>query len=560
MSHLYSQIHKYDGPPQFDRKVSGASGASGGESTVSDVTLEHALKPPPDAELLPPPPDVESLDEVLQEDLLKPDPDEVLKDDPDITVSEEGSAAIAIVEDGATEYDVSIAGKSGEVQPLDKLESIQYSEQASLPEDRAVYQLDELEIDEPGKGPIGGGTSDSAGRRRWHLIGGAVALLIVAAIVATVVVLTSKRNGNNEPSSGNKDDSPTVPPQKTPSPVETIPASPKPSPITQVPVTPIPVQAPVAAPSDAPNISPTQIPLMPPSNVTTSPTNASTTPQSTLAPAINPTDINTTILLTQRISGLLLSEAFDGGEALQTPGTPQNEAYQWLLNNTLLGQYMDYNILQRYSAVTLYSATNGSSWTESEFWLSDLPLCQWNSTVDYDLRCVQDEILAALALTGNGLSGTLPLEIAHMYALVAIILHGNGLFGPIPSEIFSELQSLAFVDFWLNDLSGTLHTEIGLCKELTFFDVDTNFLSGTLPTELGELSSIQTLWLNNNDFTGEIPTELGRLMTLEELYLTDNSFTGVVPREVCALPSLTSLEVDCDVGCSCCTNQCNETR
>jgi hypothetical protein len=262
----------------------------------------------------------------------------------------------------------------------------------------------------------------------------------------------------------------------------------------------------------------------------------------------------------QRITTLLLSEAFDGGEALRTSGSPQEEASQWLLNNIQLETYTDYGTMQRYAAAALYYATDGQSWVASDLWLSDEPLCQWNSTVEYELRCAESQFLVALSIPDNGLVGTLPPEVAHMTSLLAIFLNQNEISGTIPKEIFSQLTSLVSVDFWLNSLSGTLPTTIGLSSNLQYLDVDSNSLTGNLPSELGALSSIQTLWLNNNNFTGEIPTELGRLMSLEELYLIDNRLEGAVPSALCALPSLVILEADCDVACSCCTNVCSAPR
>lgn len=82
---------------------------------------------------------------------------------------------------------------------------------------------------------------------------------------------------------------------------------------------------------------------------------------------------------------------------------------------------------------------------------------------------------------------------------------------------------------YLNAISGSIPTELGLATNLRDLALDVNQLSGPLPSQLGSLTGLQTLWLNDNYFTGTLPSELGDLTLLSELSLQNNWFNGIVP-------------------------------
>jgi hypothetical protein len=105
----------------------------------------------------------------------------------------------------------------------------------------------------------------------------------------------------------------------------------------------------------------------------------------------------------------LSSEAsFDGGAAVRSPSTPQNNAMQWLQNSTLLTNYTDAKKIQRYALATLFFSTSGSEWKENTGWLSDDDECDgW-----YSIACTDDGAITSLLLPSNGLNGTLPEELA----------------------------------------------------------------------------------------------------------------------------------------------------
>ena len=71
----------------------------------------------------------------------------------------------------------------------------------------------------------------------------------------------------------------------------------------------------------------------------------------------------------------------------------------------------------RAALVAFYEATGGDGWTNNDGWLGDSPIGQWHGvTVDADGR------IAALALNGNNLVGTVPPELGSLTALAQIDL------------------------------------------------------------------------------------------------------------------------------------------
>jgi len=110
----------------------------------------------------------------------------------------------------------------------------------------------------------------------------------------------------------------------------------------------------------------------------------------------------------------LSSESFDGGVALRTPSTPQNEAMKWLANSSMLANTTDDKKLQRYALATLYYSTNGEAWENGTGWLSDDDECVgwYQKGLTEGTVCTSDGSLMRLNVPSNNLVGTLPEEIA----------------------------------------------------------------------------------------------------------------------------------------------------
>ena len=164
----------------------------------------------------------------------------------------------------------------------------------------------------------------------------------------------------------------------------------------------------------------------------------------------------------------------------------------------------------RRALVALYEATGGENWKNSTNWLSDEPVHRWYGvTAAPAVRATgtsprATEAGAALSLSGNDLSGTIPPELGNLVNLRELDLSDNGLSGTIPPELGN------LVNLELLDLSG-------------------NMLSGVIPVELGSLRSLRTLRLQGNaDLSGILPLSLSGMTSLQTLNLTGTGLCAPV--------------------------------
>jgi hypothetical protein len=109
------------------------------------------------------------------------------------------------------------------------------------------------------------------------------------------------------------------------------------------------------------------------------------------------------------LESLLIQKAFDNGTALQTPLTPQNNALNWLANNTHLDSYLDAKKIQRYALATLFFSTNGTSWFKKDAWMSNEDECGWSKQIT--CPCENGSV-EKLSLSYNNLVGKIQIELA----------------------------------------------------------------------------------------------------------------------------------------------------
>ena len=119
----------------------------------------------------------------------------------------------------------------------------------------------------------------------------------------------------------------------------------------------------------------------------------------------------------------------------------------------------------REALVAFYNATDGENWDESNSWLSDAPLGEWEGvTTDNDGRVIR------LILSGYRLIGEIPAELGSLSNLTILYLSGNELSGEIPAELGS-LSNLVGLNLSGNQLSGEIPAELGSLSNLGYLDL-----------------------------------------------------------------------------------------
>ena len=120
--------------------------------------------------------------------------------------------------------------------------------------------------------------------------------------------------------------------------------------------------------------------------------------------------------------------------------------------------------------VALYTATDGTNWTNSTNWNSEEPLSSWHGvTTNSDGRVTR------LVLNNNGLNGALPSALGDL----------------------SELEQLNLED---NDLSGALPSALANLTNLTSLRLTrSRALTGPLPDGLRELADLTTVQIRDTE-------------------------------------------------------------
>lgn len=245
--------------------------------------------------------------------------------------------------------------------------------------------------------------------------------------------------------------------------------------------------------------------------------------------------------------------------ALEDANSSQSQAYQWMnesiqLNSTLFQQdtleSAVSRMTQRFALATLYFAASGSGWSNRDNWLdANVNECGWAGCV-----CTPGTGITGLLLPGNGLDGTVPLEIFLLSSSLNVLnLEENILKGTLPTQL-GLMSSLQTFQGGAIQLQGSIPASLGSMSALTWLDLSQNQLKGPIPPTLGQLSSLSQLTLSDNSLTGEVPSELGLATNLARFQISGNDeLRGTIPSEICALDSLEALTVDCStMSCDCC--------
>ena len=216
-------------------------------------------------------------------------------------------------------------------------------------------------------------------------------------------------------------------------------------------------------------------------------------------------------------------------------------------NNTAVPNPADNPGLMR-DCIALLAAKDALRGTATLNWSVDTPISDWDGVkVSGSPVRVTSLVLVSEGLTGtippdlarldgleylwlgyNQLTGEIPAALGGLASLKSLLFNRNRLTGAVPRELggLSRLESL-----WLNEnqLSGEIPASLGDLNNLRQLLLAGNRLSGAIPSVLGDLSNLEHLKLNYNQLTGEIPATLGRLSNLKDLLLGVNQLTGCIP-------------------------------
>ena len=144
--------------------------------------------------------------------------------------------------------------------------------------------------------------------------------------------------------------------------------------------------------------------------------------------------------------------------------------------------------------------------------------CAWAG-----VTCDDSFLVTAIALSGRGLTGTIPSAISALSALTTLTsldLHSNDLKGTLPSTI-SAVTSLSSLRLDFNSLTGTIPASVSALASLTKLDLHSNYFTGTVPDSLNTLS-LSKYNFNLNLLTGTLP-----VWSVSSIDLTDDTATVV---------------------------------
>ena len=186
--------------------------------------------------------------------------------------------------------------------------------------------------------------------------------------------------------------------------------------------------------------------------------------------------------------------------------------------------------------VALFKSTNGASWKEHPGWFETDDPCYW-----YGVTCEAGHV-TELVLSGNSLSGSLPVELRDLAHLRVIRIFDNHLSGSLSPEL-GRLSSLVELDLARNRFSGEIPAELGRLTKLNWLNLSGNELRGTIPAQLGALGQLNYLNLASNLLSGSIPGALGNLKYLNNLDLSHNQLSGSIPDELVHIPDSSWLDL-----------------
>ena len=222
------------------------------------------------------------------------------------------------------------------------------------------------------------------------------------------------------------------------------------------------------------------------------------------------------------------------GDSLMDKSSPQSMARKWLLDEDPAQVSIrvdgEERVIQRYALSVLHFALEGGNWTTGDF-LTGASECDWTGVTCNDAG--MDEILD---LSGLGLRGSIPPEMAELSFLQNIVLSENIISGEIPSRLWS-LPFLHVLNLSKNHLSSTISPFLWDLPFLEYLYLNSNNLTGTLPDLSSTMPALKHIWLHENSLSGSLVSSLSNLVNLETLVVYDNAFNETLDLQW-SLPNL----------------------
>ena len=144
----------------------------------------------------------------------------------------------------------------------------------------------------------------------------------------------------------------------------------------------------------------------------------------------------------------------------------------------------------------------------------------------------------------HNLTGTIPPWIGNFSSLYLLSVSLNNLHGSIPSEL-RLLSRLRLLQLYANNLSGTIPPQIYNISSLNYFGVTQNQLHGSIPLHVGlTLPNLEIYAGGVNSFTRTIPLSLSNASQLWLLDFAQNGLFGTVPQNLASFQGLVRLNFD----------------
>jgi hypothetical protein len=152
-------------------------------------------------------------------------------------------------------------------------------------------------------------------------------------------------------------------------------------------------------------------------------------------------------------------------------------------------------IIQLYSLRTLWWASE-LDWVDETGWTTSTDECTW-----FGVTCDETGIVTDITMPANGLTGSLPPDLARLSSLRTLTVTDNEIEGPLPEYLFT-MPALEEVYLDGNLIDDEITYATGMIS-LRVFRADGNNLSGNISV-FWYVPSLEVLILDDNGFTGTL--------------------------------------------------------